>query len=244
MIRGRSQTPGRTPGNSRPNSRAGSRPTSPTQQTTAGTNSTGNSDNGQAVGMNYVYDRITEATNRLTDFSIEPFDGTGDIDDWFRRYEDLAIARRWDELGRKEQLPTFFTGTASRWLAVRRQQTFPETTTLRSASQTPWAQLTWEQVRRVVSDHYLPGDYRDYLRGLLEIPQRRDQDLISFYDEKVYTANRLGRSEAETISVIKRTLLPEYQKLRKKCPFYHRNRLCFGTPEPIRSINLLIIKTD
>lgn len=50
-----------------------------------------------------VYDRITAATNRLTDIRVDPFDGNDELNvvDWLEGYEDMALARRWNELARK-----------------------------------------------------------------------------------------------------------------------------------------------
>jgi len=125
----------------------------------------------------------------------------------------LAIARRWDETSRKEQLPTFFTGTAGQWLAVRRTTTFAENNQeLRPTSSIPWATLTWSQVKSEVISHYLPDDYYDHLRSQPEEKQQRGEDIVSFFDKKVYIANKLRRTPGETMKAIKRTLLPEYQK--------------------------------
>jgi len=93
--------------------------------------------------MDYLYERFAQATHRLTDFTIPSFDGSGDIEDWFRRYEDLATARRWGDDCRKEQLTTFFSGSASQWLAVRRTTSSGDGgRILRSSRESPWEKLS------------------------------------------------------------------------------------------------------
>jgi len=79
------------------------------------------------IGLNQVYNRFTEATNRLTEIRVELFDGgpESDIVNWLERYEDMALARRWDELAKKEQLPSFFTGAARYWLSAKRRRQLP-----------------------------------------------------------------------------------------------------------------------
>ena len=168
------------------------------------------------IGLDEVYDRITAATNRLTDHSIDPFDGTNgsDIEDWLRRYENLATARRWDDIAKKEQLPTFFTGTAARWLQFRQEQLFPNPYSKPPATfETPWPKLTWAQVKTTLTRHYLPDDYHEFLRARLNERQKRNQDLVSFFDDKVFIAGRLGMPDEKIMRSIRCALLPEYQNL-------------------------------
>lgn len=212
--------------------RVSSRVNSPIRTARSGTT------NRADVGIDYVYDRITEATNRLTDITIESFNGIGDIEDWFRRYEDLAVARRWDDAGRKEQLPTFFTGPAGQWLAVRRTTIFasPSTSEDRRPNQIPWDELTWSQVKKIIIDHYLPDDYRENLRAKLDEKQKPNESLVAFFDRKVYIANRLGRTNGETIKAIKKTLLPEYQKILGVYETYDLEKLLIKLKEAGRII--------
>lgn len=115
----------------------------------------------EGIPVSSVYDGITSATNRLTDCSIEPFDGTksNDIQDWLRRYNDFALARRWDEIAKKEQLPTFFVDSPGKWLAERRRRhVSPIDPDKPALNEIPWSQLTWKQVERILIKHYSPQD--------------------------------------------------------------------------------------
>lgn len=170
------------------------------------------------MSVDQVYDRIAGATNRLTDHRIEPFSGTTNpsIDEWLEEFEDFATARRWDELTKKEQLPTFFIGSARRWLSVRRQQPpmyRPQGVREPLRGQKFWSELTWNDIMEEAKTHFLPQGYREHLRDRLNRQQSKGEDIISFYDEKLYVAGKLGRTTNETIRAIKRSLLPEYMTL-------------------------------
>lgn len=199
---------GGTPNRSRPTSRASSN--SPSRRV--------NAQRRIDVSVDDVYDRITSATNRLTDCNISQFTGSKeqDVEDWLQQFEDLSLARRWDETTKKEQLPTFFAGTARRWLANRQEgpSMFRDADTRNPIrGQKYWNELTWKEAKLEIEAHFLPQGYKDHLYARLNRPQKKGEDIICFYDDKVYVANRLGKTAAETIRAIKRTLLPEYLQL-------------------------------
>lgn len=178
-----------------------------------------NGDETQDIGMNQVYDRITAATNRLTDIRIEQFDGSPETDvvNWLERYEDMALARRWDELARKEQLPSFLTGAARYWLSARRVRKFGDDAQPPSVRGYLWGELRWIEAKQVMLAHFLSRNYRDHLRECLNAKQKREEDVLSFFNKKIYYGSKLDRSDAEIVSTIKETLRPELQFLISNC---------------------------
>lgn len=151
-------------------------------------------------------DHLTTATNRNMGQYIEKYDGCPDtyLDDWLISYEDIAVARGWNDQLKKDQLPTHLTGAASNWCYVRRRTHEP--------GQLDWSELTWDEVKKELRKQFLPADYTVHLNQQLNASQRSEEDVITFFHRKIFICHQLGKDQNQTIRAIQETLRPEYRR--------------------------------
>lgn len=152
---------------------------------------------------------------------LEPFDGSGDIVDWIKDYEDEGRASGWTDELLARRLRKYLRGTATKW---------------QGNLDGDWSTNSWAQLKEKMLAAFAPADYELELHEQLSSKRKRDADPLDFLEDRKRICSKLGMTAKDTnLSIIVGLGQPYYGKLLGKR---------FGSLDELRNKLKLLVKLE